>query len=329
MNHSVQPVEYVSPVPSSTVADAQTLMSQWIALQHSQQQVNDRFLRLQERMLFGNVDGAPLPTLAAPQPRALIAAPPAPAAAPAPLSAASVTPVSAAHAVHTNGSIARPTSLTPARGAITLPARAMEQPPETPRLRDAAGSVARPVVASAPAVAVSAPRVESNGHAAHAPATPATPAAHAPAAADSSGPPSTEQFTDDLLRVISERTGYPIDMLDKDLPLEAGLGIDSIKTVEVFSKLKIYHPYFQRPDQDEEEVLKVFTRLKTLRDIINLYDELRAHHLAPAPSNGAVEAKAKSATPQANGSSVKRFELQPVEAVADGDEKKNHLSTTS
>jgi acyl transferase domain-containing protein/acyl carrier protein len=36
-----------------------------------------------------------------------------------------------------------------------------------------------------------------------------------------------------LLTLISERTGYPTDMLDIDLDLEADLGIDSIKRVEI------------------------------------------------------------------------------------------------
>jgi hypothetical protein len=203
----------------------------------------------------------------------------------------------------------RPTQLGAPGSAIAVPSRALEPQPEARRLRDAA----------APRPTASAP---SNGHAA-----PAAPKPVAAPTADSAEPPSTEQFTDDLLRVISERTGYPIDMLDKDVPLEAGLGIDSIKTVEVFSKLKPYHAYFQRPDQDEEEVLKVFTRLKTLRDIINLYDELRLQHAPAGAERLTLDVKAKPVA-SANGSSVKRFELEAVEAVAEGDEKKNHLNTT-
>jgi hypothetical protein len=214
---------------------------------------------------------------------------------------------------------------TVSRGAITLPSKATEPQAETRRLRPAAATPAAQPTPTRTTPAVAA----TNGHAAPAAAAAPAPAAGASAAG---GPPSTEQFSEDLLRVVSERTGYPVDMLDKDVPLEAGLGIDSIKTVEVFSKLKPYHAYFQRPDQDEEEVLKVFTRLKTLRDIENLYDEQRRQYLGgpakpaaePAPSNGVAASGAAS-----NGSSVKRFELEAVEAVASGDEKKNRLSTTS
>ena len=42
----------------------------------------------------------------------------------------------------------------------------------------------------------------------------------------------------DVLAVIAEKTGYPEDMLDSELSLEADLGIDSIKKVEIFSALQ-------------------------------------------------------------------------------------------
>jgi hypothetical protein len=122
-------------------------------------------------------------------------------------------------------------------------------------------------------------------------------------------------------------------MLDEDLPLEAGLGIDSIKTVEIFSKLKPYHPYFQRPDQDEEEMLKRFTRLKTLRDIINAYDEYG--QLQNSSSVGALAAPAAISEGHAavsvapsKSAVVHRFELEPVETPLLNGEKKKVLSIT-
>jgi acyl transferase domain-containing protein len=41
-----------------------------------------------------------------------------------------------------------------------------------------------------------------------------------------------------LRRIIAEKTGYPPDMLDLDMEMEAGLGIDSIKQVEILSALQ-------------------------------------------------------------------------------------------
>ncbi|MEU7632090.1 beta-ketoacyl synthase N-terminal-like domain-containing protein, partial [Nocardia sp. NPDC049220] len=50
-------------------------------------------------------------------------------------------------------------------------------------------------------------------------------------------PPTIEQTTDvtGLLTVVAEKTGYPIDVLDVSMELEADLGIDSIKRVEIMS----------------------------------------------------------------------------------------------
>ncbi|MDP9169450.1 MAG: acyltransferase domain-containing protein, partial [Acidobacteriota bacterium] len=49
---------------------------------------------------------------------------------------------------------------------------------------------------------------------------------------------TTINATGDLLRIVSEKTGYPVEVLDLDADLESGLGIDSIKRVEIFSALQ-------------------------------------------------------------------------------------------
>jgi len=131
-------------------------------------------------------------------------------------------------------------------------------------------------------------------------------------------PPSPEEFKDDLLQAVSERTGYPIEMLDLALPMESGLGIDSIKTVEVFSNLKRYHRAFQDADQDEEEALKEFTNFKTLGDIIGAY-ELRYQ----ATVSGS-DATGKPAA--ANDGAVQRYTLQAADAPAGGEKKTTHAA---
>jgi acyl carrier protein len=139
------------------------------------------------------------------------------------------------------------------------------------------------------------------------------------------GPPPIEQFRADLLDVVSARTGYPTDALDETLHLEAALGIDSIKTVEIFSKLKAYHAYFRPEDADEEDQLTEFTKLKTLRDIINFYDRRRQAHLAGSQTNGA----ARPAADRPDGA-VERHEVVAVPAPADvNGSKKNGLTATS
>jgi acyl carrier protein len=40
------------------------------------------------------------------------------------------------------------------------------------------------------------------------------------------------------LRVVAEKTGYPVEMLEMDMAMEADLGIDSIKRVEIMSAMQ-------------------------------------------------------------------------------------------
>jgi acyl carrier protein len=45
-----------------------------------------------------------------------------------------------------------------------------------------------------------------------------------------------------LLEIVSEKTGYPADMLELDMDMEADLGIDSIKRVEILGALQGAYP---------------------------------------------------------------------------------------
>ena len=49
---------------------------------------------------------------------------------------------------------------------------------------------------------------------------------------------SNPGLSNTLLAVVSELTGYPVDMIDLDMDIEADLGIDSIKRVEILSTLE-------------------------------------------------------------------------------------------
>ena len=87
--------------------------------------------------------------------------------------------------------------------------------------------------------------------------------------------PPTAEFQQDLLNAVSERTGYPLDMLKEDALLEADLGIDSIKTVEIFGSLTRYHKFMPGSEGFDEELLSEFAKLKTLGDIVAMYDRGR------------------------------------------------------
>jgi acyl transferase domain-containing protein/NAD(P)H-dependent flavin oxidoreductase YrpB (nitropropane dioxygenase family) len=194
----------------------------------------------------------------------------------------------------------------------------------------------RPAPASArPPVAISVTAVEPSPRlTAPVPAPQGRPAAPPPARAaqepvapapgvNGDGPPPTERFRQDLLQVVSARTGYPIDALDETLALEAALGIDSIKTVEIFSNLKAYHVYFRAEGQEEEELLAEFSKFKTLRDITQFYDRRCQAHLSAAGSAG-------QAPGENDNGAVKRYTVAPVPApLKVGGAKKNSLTATS
>ena len=51
-----------------------------------------------------------------------------------------------------------------------------------------------------------------------------------------------------VLEVVSEKTGYPIEMLDMDLDLEADLGIDTVKQAELFATIRTHYDIPRRED---------------------------------------------------------------------------------
>jgi acyl transferase domain-containing protein len=67
-----------------------------------------------------------------------------------------------------------------------------------------------------------------------APPAPATPAAEPPAAAGV----VTDPVTDAVVSIVAEMTGYPPDLLELDLDLEADLGVDTVKQAEVFAAVR-------------------------------------------------------------------------------------------
>lgn len=83
--------------------------------------------------------------------------------------------------------------------------------------------------------------------------TVAAPAAIEPAAGDA-------EHT--LLEVVAELTGYPTEMLDADMDLEADLGIDSIKRVEILATLQERIPQMKAVDSS------YIGSLRTLRNIV-------------------------------------------------------------
>src|SRR5262249_33427981 len=58
-----------------------------------------------------------------------------------------------------------------------------------------------------------------------------------PVSAKTTGAPPSPSVKDRVLALVSQKTGYPVDMLDLDLDLEADLGVDTVKQAEVFATI--------------------------------------------------------------------------------------------
>ncbi|MBM5816763.1 MAG: hypothetical protein FJ083_09315, partial [Cyanobacteria bacterium K_Offshore_surface_m2_239] len=65
-----------------------------------------------------------------------------------------------------------------------------------------------------------------------------------PAPADTSPPavPAAEPTAASVLAIIADKTGYPVEALAPELDLEADLGIDSIKRVEILGAVSETFP---------------------------------------------------------------------------------------
>ena len=50
--------------------------------------------------------------------------------------------------------------------------------------------------------------------------------------------PSSDEVAEAVVSIVSEMTGYPPDLLDLDLDLEADLGVDTVKQAEVFAAVR-------------------------------------------------------------------------------------------
>ncbi|MFI7666205.1 SDR family NAD(P)-dependent oxidoreductase [Nocardia sp. NPDC049526] len=83
--------------------------------------------------------------------------------------------------------------------------------------------------------------------------------------AASSAQASTDALLSALREVVAEKTGYPVEMVDPSMDLEADLGVDSIKRVQVIGALQERFP--DLPSLGPEQ-------LGTLRTVDQIVDEL-------------------------------------------------------
>ncbi|MGW6727162.1 beta-ketoacyl synthase N-terminal-like domain-containing protein [Nocardia sp. NPDC055029] len=135
------------------------------------------------------------------------------------------------------------------------------------------------------------------GSATAAPATVAA-ASTTVAAAPADGAATADTLRQALREVVADKTGYPVEMVDPTMDLEADLGVDSIKRVQVIGALQERFPNL--PSLGPEQ-------LGTLRSLDQIVAELAGGDVHP-------KAEAAAETPR---HVVELVELAPVDLAVD------------
>jgi malonyl CoA-acyl carrier protein transacylase len=147
----------------------------------------------------------------------------------------------------------------------------------------------RPDLAGVP-VMPSAPNISS-------PPAPTTP----PVAVETATDEAIDMIKEKVLEIVAEKSGYPKDMLDLDLDLEADLGIDTVKQAEMFAAVRAAYNI----PRDENLKLRDFP---TLAHVIKFARDRQPRLFkAPAPGSSGVQGpqeppQEKSEVPASSGS---------------------------
>lgn len=91
-----------------------------------------------------------------------------------------------------------------------------------------------------------------------------------------------EELQQAILNIVSEKTGYPKEMLGLDLDLEADLSIDSIKRMEIIADLKTKIGFGENLDQ-ADDVMEKLAAIKTLNGLASWINEMSGNTDTPEP----------------------------------------------
>ena len=135
--------------------------------------------------------------------------------------------------------------------------------------------------------------------------------APAPTVTSTSTGTDTAKLEAALLEVVSEKTGYPAEMLELGMDMEADLGIDSIKRVEIFGALTAQYPEMSGINPNE------LTELRTLGEIVDYVSQkggapvgatLVVAHPQPTPTTP----EKTTTTPSSNNADLEKALLEVV-----------------
>ena len=121
-----------------------------------------------------------------------------------------------------------------------------------------------------------------------------------------------------MTSIVAEMTGYPADLLEPDLDLEADLGVDTVKQAEVFAAVR-GHYHLER---DENLKLRDFPTLRHVAGWVRQRAGLAAPATASAPAvacHGRAERSAPAPRPAGAGRGARRSPRDRRAAAAPAD----------
>jgi acyl transferase domain-containing protein/NAD(P)-dependent dehydrogenase (short-subunit alcohol dehydrogenase family)/acyl carrier protein len=122
--------------------------------------------------------------------------------------------------------------------------------------------------------------------------------------------PTDDAIKEKVLDIVAEKTGYPKDMLDMDLDLEADLGIDTVKQAEMFAAIRAAYNI----PRDENLKLRDFP---TLAHVIKFAHDGSAREAASVPIAAPEEKEAAEKKPSSSVTSAPAEAARPVLASLD------------
>jgi malonyl CoA-acyl carrier protein transacylase len=193
-------------------------------------------------------------------------------------------------------------------------------------LRGSAGQVVSDVEprASETPLAESLPAPESLEPAVEIPTAMAPPSVEV---VEPEAPAGRDKLEAQLLEIVSERTGYPPDMLGLDVDIEAELGIDSIKRVEILGTV-------QRTCLPEgslrEDAMEQLNGIKTLRGIVDWLETAvggaRSSSVPTEPPRPPSPVAAEATTDESSGSANEVDKANKANEANEADEESSRLS---
>ncbi len=120
---------------------------------------------------------------------------------------------------------------------------------------------------------------------------------------------TSEPLADLMLKVVADKTGYPVDMLNLDMDLEGDLGVDSIKRVEILAAIDERAPQLPKVDR---------SRLGAMRTLAQIVAALGGAALNGAAQDPNSQPQVQPPTGKQQPGALGRFELELIPAPPSG-----------